>query len=89
MPTILDAFSEDDLDALAALLAPRMPQPAAEEPSGWLDVTAAAEYLACKPARIYALTSARRIPFTKDCSRLLFNRRELDRWLADGGGRRP
>jgi excisionase family DNA binding protein len=61
---------------LAERLAPRLPthQPA----SGWLNVNAAAAHLACPASRLYALVSARRIPFAKDGSRLLFDRGQLD-----------
>lgn len=58
-------------------------------PEPWIGVEAAAEHLACPKSRIYALTSAERIPFTRDGSRLLFRRGELDAWLSDGGGTRP
>jgi excisionase family DNA binding protein len=56
---------------------------------GFLDVAGAAEFLACKPDRIYALKSAGRIPFYKDGSRLLFDREELREWVRNGGGKRP
>ena len=54
----------------------------------WFDVAEAAEYLRCPTSRIYALTSARRIPHHHDGSRLLFRRSELDEWVERGGGRR-
>lgn len=56
---------------------------------GWIGVTDAAAHLACPPSRIYALVSARRIPFHKDGSRLLFRRTELDDWVRQGGAVRP
>jgi excisionase family DNA binding protein len=56
---------------------------------GYLDVTGAAEFLACPKSRIYALVSARRIPHAKDGSRLLFERAELRRYVENGGARRP
>jgi excisionase family DNA binding protein len=56
---------------------------------GFLDVAGAAEFLACKPDRIYALKSAGRIPFYKDGSRLLFDKAELREWVRNGGGKRP
>jgi excisionase family DNA binding protein len=40
----------------------------------WLDVGEAADYLRCPTSRIYALTSARKIPHHHDGARLLFRR---------------
>jgi excisionase family DNA binding protein len=54
----------------------------------WLDVGEAADYLRCPTSRIYALTSARKIPHHHDGARLLFRRSELDEWVERGGGRR-
>jgi excisionase family DNA binding protein len=54
----------------------------------WLDVGEAAEYLRCPTSRIYALTSAGKIPHHHDGARLLFRRSELDEWVECGGARR-
>jgi len=70
----------------AELVAERVGQ---HEDDPWLDVNEAATHLACKPARIYALVSARRIPHERDGSRLLFKRSKLDAWVEAGGGKRP
>lgn len=70
----------------AELLAHRMTEPAAD---GYLDVKGAAEFLSCPVSRIYALVSARRIPFHKDGSRTLFDRGELRHYVEAGGARRP
>jgi excisionase family DNA binding protein len=59
------------------------------EDRGFTDVQGAAEFLACNPDRIYALTSAGRIPHHKDGSRLLFDRRELREYVRNGGAKRP
>jgi excisionase family DNA binding protein len=59
------------------------------DPDGYLDVADAAAFLACKPSRLYALKSAGRIPFHKDGSRLLFDRRELREYVEAGGAVRP
>lgn len=56
---------------------------------GYLDVKGAAEFLSCPTSRIYALVSARRIPFHKDGSRTLFDRGELRQYVEAGGARRP
>jgi excisionase family DNA binding protein len=55
----------------------------------WLDVDGAAKHLNCPRSGICSLVSARRIPFHKDGSRLLFDRAELDVWVRAGGGTRP
>jgi hypothetical protein len=48
-----------------------------------------ADHVGCAPDRIYALSSARRIPVHRDGSALVAHTAELDAWLRDGGGRRP
>jgi excisionase family DNA binding protein len=57
---------------------------AASAPSPYLNVDQAAEYLACKPKRIYNLCSQGRIPFRKDGSRTLLRREDLDAYLEEG-----
>ena len=88
---LLAELDERALDQLADALAPRfssrMGQTGRAEP--WLTVEQAAEHLACPKSRLYALVSARRVPFRKDGSRVLFRASELDDWLERGGGRRP
>jgi excisionase family DNA binding protein len=54
-----------------------------------MNVEQAAKHLGCAKGRIYALTSARRIPHHHDGSRLLFDRQELDAWVRNGGAKRP
>jgi hypothetical protein len=63
----------------------------AARPEPWIDAKRAAEHLACKPGRLYALAGCTppRIPHRRDGSRLLFRVSDLDRWLDEGGGRRP
>lgn len=55
----------------------------------WLTVAEAAEHLRCSRNRVYQLVSARRIPFSKDGSRTLFRRSQIDRWVEEGGARCP
>jgi hypothetical protein len=56
----------------------------------WLrGARAIAEHVGCAPDRIYALSSARRIPTFRDGTTLVARSDELDAWLRDGGGRRP
>ncbi len=77
------AVPDELLEALAVrvaeLLAPVLATPAA---SPWMDVAEAAEYLRCKPKRIYDLISQRRIPVHRDGGRVLLRRDELDAHLA-------
>jgi excisionase family DNA binding protein len=54
----------------------------------WMNVAEAAEYLRCPTSRIYALTSAGKIPHHHDGARLLFRKSELDAWVENGGARR-
>jgi excisionase family DNA binding protein len=82
-PSLQVAVPDDLLEALAVrvaeLLAPVLAMPAV---SPWLDVAEAADYLRCKPKRIYDLISQRRIPVHRDGGRVLLRRDELDRYLA-------
>lgn len=71
---------------VAEILADRHEQPAN---TGYLDVAAAADYLACPTSRVYALVSANRIPVHRDGSRLLFDRAELRDYINHGGAKRP
>jgi len=80
-PELLEHLAE----RAATIVAERL-EPAAEP---WLDVQGAAEYLACPPSRIYALTSKRAIPFEKDGSRTLFRPEALDEYVRNGGATRP
>ena len=77
------------LDELAARVAEILRESEPAQTQGFLDVKGAADFLACKPDRIYALKSAGRIPFHKDGSRLLFDPQELRAWVRAGGGIRP
>jgi excisionase family DNA binding protein len=88
---LLAELDDQALDALADALAPRLAGRIGSDNAAtpWLDVAEAAEHLSCPKSRIYALVSARRIPFYKDGSRTLFRRNELDEWVRGGGGRRP
>jgi excisionase family DNA binding protein len=81
---LVDDIAERVALRVAELLAGQL---APADRSPWLDVGEAAEYLRCKPKRIYDLVSQRRIPVHRDGSRVLFRREELDAYLlADVGG---
>ncbi len=59
------------------------------EADAWLTVAECAEHLRCSTGRIYQLVSARRIPYSKDGSRTLFRRSQIDAWIEEGGARCP
>lgn len=48
----------------------------------YLTPAEAADYLRCKPQRVYDLTSQGRLPVCKDGSRSLYRRTDLDAYLA-------
>jgi excisionase family DNA binding protein len=50
--------------------------------SPWMSVATAAAYLDWPRQRLYKLTAQGAIPHCKHDGRLLFNRQELDQWLA-------
>ena len=73
-PELVEAIAQ----RAATLVAER--QDAGEAPP-YLSVEEAADYLRCKPKRVYDLCSQRRIPFVKDGSRTLLRRVDLDAYL--------
>lgn len=80
---LLDAIA----DRVAERLAARQPTPPED---GWLrGADEIAAYIGAPRSRVYALSSAGRIPVHRDGSALIARRRELDDWLRNGGGRRP
>ncbi len=82
-------LSPGQLDHLAALVAQKLggAQPAGD---GWLrGADKIAVYIDCPRSRVYALTSAGRIPVERDGSNLLARKSDLDAWLREGGGKRP
>lgn len=87
---LVDRLTErpDALDTLASKLAERM-SATADTADEWLNVPAAAAYLQCGVDRIYALTSAGRLPVHKDGSRSLYRKDELRAFVEAGGAVRP
>ena len=61
-------------------------QQTAPEDTAYLTVAEAAEYLRCKPKRVYDLTGQRRLPFVKDGSRTLLRRADLTAYLEANRG---
>ncbi len=79
-PTMLDSLAPAVAERVAELLADHLAS--ARGASPWLTVDEAADYLRCKPKRIYDLLSQSRLPRHKDGSRVLLHRAELDAYLA-------
>ena len=89
-PTRLELSVPAELvEAIAARAAELAADLVASRPEPWITVAQAAEHLACPRSRIYSLVSARRIPYCKDGSRVLFKASALDEWVSNGGGIRP
>ena len=72
---LVEVLAERVVDLLVECL-PNRPEP-------WLNVEGAADYLACKPDRVYDLTREGRLRFAKDGTRLLFRREWLDACLEE------
>jgi excisionase family DNA binding protein len=83
-PEVLEALAQRAAELVVGMVAAG---PARAEP--WISVEQAAAHLCCPKSRVYSLVSARRIPYQKDGSRVLFKASELDAWVAEGGGIRP
>jgi hypothetical protein len=84
------ALLEKLVDAITTQVAELVDVPDSEPEDGWLrGADRIAAYIDSPRSRVYALTSARRIPVHHDGSALVARRSELDRWLRDGGGLRP
>jgi excisionase family DNA binding protein len=73
---------ELDDDAIAAIAAAVAPQPDAVEPSPYLTIVEAAEYLRCSRQRVDDLLSSCWLMRHKDGSRTLVSRAELDGYLS-------
>jgi hypothetical protein len=81
----LTAVVESLAQRTAELVIERLPQPEQpQEPGRWLDFNGALEYLGWTKGgktRLYSLTSAEAIPFTKYGQRLFFERSDLDAFI--------
>ena len=82
-------LTPEQLDELVELVAQRLGGAPAVD--GWLrGADRIAEYIDAPVSRVYALAgSTGRIPVERDGSNLIARRSDLDRWLHDGGGKRP
>ncbi len=87
---LVSQLDDDDLDILADLLAPRLAARQLHVEDGWLrGADAIAAHIDAPRSRVYALTSAKRIPVHRDGSNLIARKSELDEWVRNGGGKRP
>jgi hypothetical protein len=56
----------------------------------WLrGAKAIADHIDAPVSRVKALSSAKRIPVRKDGSALVAKTSDLDKWIEEGGGKRP
>ena len=82
---LLEALTDEHLDQLADLLAPRMVRRLI--PSGhddrWLNSDQASEYLGCPRSRIHDLVQLGKLTPRRDGRRLAFKRADLDAYLED------
>jgi hypothetical protein len=85
MEALVEAIADEVERRVMARLADR------ENGDGrWLrGAKAIADHLGCAPDRVWALSSAGRLPLHRDGAALLARTDELDRWVRDGGARRP
>jgi excisionase family DNA binding protein len=67
----------DEVQAIANAVAAVLTEEFAPR-AAWLDVQAAADYLACPPSRIYDLVAQRRVRVARDGTRLRFRTEWLD-----------
>jgi hypothetical protein len=80
-PTLTFGVPDELVDAIARRVVELMPAAPQQTDDPWLDVEAAAAYIAAKPGRIYELKAAGRIRPAYDGKRLLFRRSWLDAYL--------
>ena len=78
----LDRLLDELAERTARRLLELQPPPASNDAPPWMSTANAAAYLDIPKARLYKLTAQGGIPHYKQDGRLLFNRHELDDWLA-------
>ncbi len=82
-PELIEAIAQ----RVAELLAERAPSTSVD---GWLrGAEAIATYLDAPASRVYSLSSAGRLPVEHDGSSLIARKSDLDRWVREGGAKRP
>jgi hypothetical protein len=84
------ALPDKLVEQIAQRVAEILGERTAPAEDGWLrGASAIADYIGASPDRVYALSSAGRIPVEHDGSALIARRSELDAWIRSGGGKRP
>jgi hypothetical protein len=83
---LLDELGDDDLAALAQLLAPYLPSPAAPD-DGWLSTRDAAEYAGCSVNALHRAMAAREVAFEQagPGGKAWFRRAAIDAWRRGDG----
>jgi hypothetical protein len=88
--TVTLNLSSEAIEAIARRAAELVAEETRPTDDGWLrGADKIAAYIDAKPDRVYALSSAGRIPVHRDGSALIARRSELDAWVRNGGGKRP
>ena len=82
-PSVSLSVPPEFVEAVAQHVADLLAEHQTADPTPYLTVEEAAEYLRCKPKRVYDLCSQRRIDFCKDGSRTLLRRIDLDAYLEN------
>lgn len=81
--SVPDGFLDEVKERAAELVAQGvLEQRRKQPPSPWRTVDEAAEYLRCKPQRIYNLVFEEAFPIAKDGKRTLIHQAVLDAYLA-------
>jgi len=88
--TLTVSLTGEQLDAIAERVADLLAGGWRPAEDGWLrGADKIAEYVDAPRSRVYALTSAKRIPVERDGSALVARKSALDAWVLNGGARRP
>lgn len=80
-PSVSLSIPPEFVEAVAQHVADLLAKHQTTDLTPYMTVEEAAEYMRCRPKRIYDLTSQRRLPFVKDGSRTLLRRADLDAHL--------
>lgn len=84
-PSLTVGLPEDAMQTIAEMVEQRLADRVGENPSPWMTVPEAAEYLRCGVNRIRKLVMIEAIPVHRDGRRVLFHRDELDEYIRSGG----
>jgi hypothetical protein len=83
---LLDELGDDDLRALAQLLAPYLPAPVPAD-DGWLNTRAAAAYAGCSVNALHRAMASREVEFEQSGpgAKAWFRRSAIDAWRRREG----